>query len=77
MSATVGKVLVDGVATIGGKRVFVLKLLQARVPEWVGRVFFARFDERATWLDDLQPAFGEPEFFFDAPLRERAARAQN
>jgi hypothetical protein len=47
------------------------------VPEWVGRVFFARFDERATWLDDLQPAFGEPEFFFDALLRERAACAQD
>ena len=45
-------------------------------PEWVGRVFFARLDESAARLDDLQPAFGDPEFFFDAPLRERAARAQ-
>ncbi|HSN98358.1 MAG TPA: hypothetical protein VLS89_08670, partial [Candidatus Nanopelagicales bacterium] len=36
MSATPGKVLVDGVAQVGGERVFVLQLLQARDPSWVG-----------------------------------------
>ena len=70
MSATPGKVLVDGVATIRGERVFVLKFLQARDPAWVGRPFFARFDERSTWLDELKPAFGETEFFFESPLHE-------
>jgi hypothetical protein len=64
MSATPGKILVDGVVTIHGKRVFVLKLLQARNPEWVGRIFFAKFDPTATWLEDLEPAFGEDDFFF-------------
>jgi hypothetical protein len=33
-------------------------------------MFFARFDPRATWLDDLQPAFGEGDFFFEPGLRE-------
>jgi KamA family protein len=65
MSATPGKVLVDGVTTINGERVFVLKIIQGRDPEWTNRVFFAHFDSAATWLDDLEPAFGEPEFFFD------------
>jgi hypothetical protein len=23
------------------------------------------FDRSAIWIDDLQPAFGEPQFFFD------------
>ena len=69
MSATPGKVLIDGVATIHGEKVFVLKFLQARDPEWVGRPFFARYDEQATWLDDLMPAFGEREFFFEDGLR--------
>jgi len=69
MSATPGKVLVDGVATIRGEKVFVLKMAQARDPDWVNRVFFARFDSQATWLDELQPAFGDRQFFFDPYIR--------
>ena len=56
MSATPGKVHINGVAQIGGEKVFVLSFLQARDPEWVGRPFFAAFDPEATWLFDLQPA---------------------
>jgi L-lysine 2,3-aminomutase len=69
MSATPGKVLVDGIATIGGDKVFVLKMIQARDPEWVNRVFFAQFDSQAAWIDELRPAFGEREFFFDPYIR--------
>lgn len=68
MSANPGKVVVDGVAEIAGERVFVLRLLQARNPEWTGRPFFARWDPTATWFDDLQPAFGDKEFFFEPEL---------
>jgi KamA family protein len=59
MSATPGKVCVDGVAEVAGLRVFVLRMLQARDPGLVGRPFFARFDPRATWLTDLEPAFAD------------------
>jgi KamA family protein len=69
MSATPGKVCIDGKATIGGEEVFVLRFLQARDPSWVGRPFFARYDEMATWLDALHPAFGEQEFFFEPGMR--------
>ncbi len=69
MSATPGKVCVDGVSEIAGERVFALRFLQGRDPDWVGRPFFARYDERATWLDDLAPAFGREEFFFEPGLR--------
>jgi len=72
MSATPGKVLIDGVATVAGQRVFVLKFLQARNPDWVGRPFFAKFDETATWLDELKPASGAKEFFYRPELREIA-----
>ncbi len=65
MSSLPGKVLVEGVAPVHGERVFVLRFLQARIPEWVGKPFFARFDPEATWLDDLEPAFGERHFFFE------------
>jgi KamA family protein len=65
MSATPGKVLVVGVAEVHDEKVFVLKFLQGRDPAWVGRPFFARFDPEATWLSDLEPAFGEDRFFFE------------
>ena len=64
MSATPGKVCVDGIAEVAGVRVFVLRMLQARDPELVGRPFFARFDRGATWLTDLEPAFAG-KFPFD------------
>jgi KamA family protein len=69
MSATPGKVLVDGVTTVNGEKVFVLKIIQGRDPDWTNRIFFARFDSSATWLDDLEPAFSEREFFFDPQMR--------
>jgi KamA family protein len=64
MSATPGKVCVDGVAEIAGQQVFVLHMIQARDPELVGKPFFARFDPAAIWLSDLQPAFSS-RFPFD------------
>lgn len=65
MSATPGKVHINGVAQVGGEKVFVLSFLQARDPEWVGRPFFAAFDPEATWLFDLRPVLGSPAMFFD------------
>jgi hypothetical protein len=66
MSCTPGKVLVDGLAKIHGERVFVLKFIQGRDPDWANQVFFAKFDPNATWLDDLEPAFGDEKFFFES-----------
>jgi KamA family protein len=60
MSATPGKVCVDGVTEVAGERVFALRMLQARDPHLVGRPFFARFDPEAIWLTDLKPALGQP-----------------
>ena len=69
MSTTPGKILVDGVTTIDGEKVFVLKMVQGRDPEWSNRVFFAAFDSQATWIDELRPAFGEDRFFFEPFIR--------
>ncbi|MBB5402997.1 KamA family protein [Paraburkholderia sp. JPY162] len=65
MSAFPGKVVIDGIVTIAGEKVFALQFLQARNPDWVRRPFYARFDPTATWLHDLVPAFGEKKFFFE------------
>ncbi|WP_442920592.1 KamA family radical SAM protein [Massilia sp. S19_KUP03_FR1] len=65
MSAFPGKVVIDGVVTINGEKLFALQFLQARNPAWVRKPFFARFDAQATWLDHLKPAFGRKKFFFE------------
>jgi L-lysine 2,3-aminomutase len=59
MSATPGKVCVDGVVEVAGEKVFALHFIQARDPELVGRPFFAAYDPGAVWLDDLKPAFAD------------------
>ena len=75
MSATPGKVLVDGVTTINGKKVISLRFLQGRNPEWVQKPFFAEYNEDAIWLDDLKPAF-EDKFFFEDELQEKYSGAK-
>jgi len=70
MSATPGKVHVLGVSEINGQKVMALQLLQGRESEWVGVPFFAKYDENAIWLDDLEPAFGE-KFFFEDDLETK------
>lgn len=70
MSATPGKVIIDGITELMGQKVFSLRFVQAREPDWVRRPFFAKFDEKATWLDQLRPAFDGREFFFEPMLKE-------
>lgn len=71
MSATPGKVCVDGIADIAGQRVFVLHFIQARDPELVGKPFFAQYDPKAAWLTDLKPAFADWFPFEGAPRKTR------
>ena len=72
MSATPGKVHVIGVTEVNNEKVFVLKFLQARNPQWMEKLFFAKYDETSSWLDDLTPAFGEKKFFFEDELEDIA-----
>jgi len=75
MSAHPGKVVVDGIVTLAGEKVFALQFLQARNAEWVRRPFYAKFDPKATWFDQLVPAFGQDKFFFQEKASSRAPRA--
>ena len=65
MSTGPGKVQVAGVAEVKGEKIFVLNFIQGRNPDWVGKPFFAAYNPNAQWLDDLVPAFGESEFFYE------------
>jgi len=64
MSTSYGKIEVQGVSEILGKKVFVLRFIQARNPDWVQRPFFAKYNPNAVWINDLEPAFGQEKFFF-------------
>ncbi len=64
MSATPGKVCVDGIVDLAGEKAFALHMIQARNPDLVGKPFFARFDPAAIWLTDLEPLFA-PRFPFE------------
>jgi len=68
MSCDPGKVRINGIATIKGEKVIVLEGLQGRNPDWIGRPFFAQYDEKAKWMTDLKPAFGEEKFFYQDEL---------
>jgi KamA family protein len=58
MSCTPGKVEVTGVEEIFGQKAFILRFLQCRDENWVGRPFFAKYDQKAVWFDDLEPLDG-------------------
>ncbi|THH03496.1 hypothetical protein EW146_g10431, partial [Bondarzewia mesenterica] len=78
MSASPGKIQVVGITTVptasGPEKVFVLRFVQARNPAWMKETFFAKFDEHASWLSDLKPAFGAKEFFYEAEYRDLVGR---
>jgi KamA family protein len=65
MSDLAGKIQILGIQEIKGEKVFVLRFLQGRNPRWVDIPFFAEYNSRATWFNQLKPAFGEKHFFFE------------
>jgi KamA family protein len=68
MSCLPGKVQILGVSEVRGQKVMVFRMIQGRNPDWAARPFHAEYDEKATWFDDLKPAFGEEKFFFQDEL---------
>lgn len=64
MSADPGKIQIMGITEVRGEKVFVLRFLQCRNPDLVDIPFFAAYDKKATWFNELKPAFGEKYFFY-------------
>jgi L-lysine 2,3-aminomutase len=64
MSANPGKIQVLGTSNEGPEKLLALQFLQARNPNWINNPFFAAYDNKALWIDELTPAFGADEFFF-------------
>ncbi|ODS22698.1 lysine 2,3-aminomutase [Candidatus Endobugula sertula] len=68
MSTDPGKVEVLGTNKVNGEKVFILRFIQARDPDWAYRPFFAKYSETATWLNDLKPLEGNT-FFFEQVMK--------
>ena len=69
MSCLAGKIQVLGISEIGNSKVFVLRMLQGRNSDWVAKPFFAKYNPKAIWIDDLEPAF-QDKFFYEEELNE-------
>lgn len=69
MSCEPGKIQILGVQKVMGEKLFVMRFLQGRKPGWVDIPFFAKYNPKATWIDDLEPAFDEEKFFFENGYR--------
>jgi len=77
MSADPGKIMVCGETNIMGEKVIALSFIQARNPDWVRRPFFAKYNEKAVWLDELEPAFGDNQFFFEREFKDLVKKKQD
>lgn len=70
MSANPGKVQILGVTEIDNKKLFTLRFIQGRNPNWVGKPFFAKYNPDAIWLTDLEPIEGKDKFFYEDSIQE-------
>ncbi len=77
MSADPGKIHVLGVSEIKGEKVIALSFLQGRNPDWVKRPFFAEYNDKAIWLNELKPAFNEDQFFFEEDFEEIVGKLEH
>lgn len=65
MSTYFGKIQILGITEMNSEKLFMLQFLQARKKSWNKNPFFAQFSEDATWLNELEPPFGQENFFFE------------
>ncbi len=70
MSCFPGKIKINGVTELNGDKVFVMEFIQGRSREWVKKPFFAEYNPDAAWIDDLKPAFGKDQFFYQEELNK-------
>lgn len=70
MSTSPGKIQISGVMEVFGEKVITLNFLQGRDPRWTGKPFLAKYNDKAIWIDDLKPAFGQNEFFYVQRFRK-------
>lgn len=65
MSTEYGKIQVLGINELNEEKIFVLRMLQGKNPDWVAKPFFAEYNNKAIWLSDLKPYQSEQFFFQD------------
>jgi KamA family protein len=56
MSTKYGKIAINGLVEYKGEKIFVLSFIQSKKSEQVDIPFFAKYNAKAIWIDDLEPA---------------------
>jgi hypothetical protein len=69
MTTSAGKLSILGHAIVNGQKVFALKFNESRNMEWMDRVFLAKWDEKESRVDFLEP-FEQGQFFYEDELKE-------
>ncbi len=69
MTTSAGKISLLGTVDLGGQKAFALQFSEARNMAWMDQVFLAKYDERESRINLLQP-WDTTEFFFEEELRE-------
>ncbi|MDR0385623.1 MAG: lysine 2,3-aminomutase [Prevotellaceae bacterium] len=64
MSCYYGKIQVLGIEELDNRKMFVMRFIQGRNPDWVAKPFFAEYNPDATWITQLKPLSGD-KFFFE------------
>ncbi|MCX7833511.1 MAG: hypothetical protein N2490_04805 [Ignavibacteria bacterium] len=69
MTFSSGKISLLGTTHINNEKVFVLRFNEARNMKWMDKIFFAKFSETETSIENLEP-YDADEFFYKDELRK-------
>jgi len=64
MSTAHGKIVINGVSEINNEKIFTLSFIQAKNTRLVGVPFYAKYNSKAVWINELEPAFAK-KFIFE------------
>lgn len=67
MTFSSGKISLLGTTYINNEKVFVLRFNEARNMKWIDRIYFAKFSETETSIENLEP-YDSEEFFYKSEL---------
>lgn len=69
MTSSAGKTSLLGVTEVKGEKLFVLKFNESRNMEWMDQVYLAKYDEKQTVIERLEP-YGSGKYFYEDELEE-------
>jgi L-lysine 2,3-aminomutase len=75
MTSSAGKTSLLGVTEVNGEKLFVLKFNESRNMEWMDEVYLAKYDEKQTVIERLEP-YETDKYFYEDELAERERKRE-